>query len=195
MSTIYFVRHGEYENSHIIPLRAKGYPLSQKGIKQIKKVANYFQNKNIFIIFSSPMLRTKQTASIIGEKLNLKIKISNLINELKSPFQEYDKKYLMEKIKNIYANQDHLKKGGETIEDIHKRVNKLVLKILKDFQGKNIIIISHGDPIMIFLNKKDFTSNILQSEVGNYKYIPKSGIVKVTFNTKNQIIGIKELDY
>lgn len=195
MTTIYFVRHGEYKNSHIIPGRTKGYPLSQKGIKQIKGIINYFQDKKIQMIFSSPMLRTKQSAKIIADKLNLSIKISNAVNEVDTPFKECEKNYLFSRIKNIYYHPYHLKNRGETIEEIYQRVKNFVIKILKNYKNKNIIIVSHGDPIMIYLDKRHFTGDLLEHiVVGNYEYIPKAGIIEIKFK-EGKLISTSPLNY
>ena len=46
MTTIYFIRHGEYENPHrLIPLRMKGFLFSKRK-NQIREVGNFLKDKN-----------------------------------------------------------------------------------------------------------------------------------------------------
>src|SRR5581483_7219256 len=65
MPTFYLVRHGAKEKVMGDP------PLSELGREQAKITGNVLKQHAINSIFSSPLLRAKQTAEIIGEKINL----------------------------------------------------------------------------------------------------------------------------
>ncbi|MFH0979449.1 MAG: histidine phosphatase family protein [Candidatus Roizmanbacteria bacterium] len=197
MTTIYFVRHGEYKNFDIVANRLKGFPLSNEGRKQIEKIAVFFKGKNIKAIFSSPLLRTKQTAGILNKKINLKIRISNLINEVDSPFKGSTRKYVLEEIKNVYKNSFYIEHNGETMISIYNRMKKFVNKVLKNYKNKRIIAVSHGDPIMIFLmreRKLKFNGDYSIFKKGKMEYIPPGGVVEINYNNKT-IIGIKPLNW
>ena len=47
-------------------------PLIKKGERRIKEVAKKLKKKKINLIFSSDLLRAKQTALIVGKELKLK---------------------------------------------------------------------------------------------------------------------------
>jgi len=95
MTTIYWARHGQYYNpKDVNPFRLPGFPLDNKGRQQSQKIANYLTKKQISVIYSSPILRCKQTANIIGKKLKIKSKFSSLILETNSPCQGSSKNRL-----------------------------------------------------------------------------------------------------
>ena len=74
MTTIYFVRHGEYKNpDNIVPWRLPHFSLSEKGREDIKRDADYFKDKNIEVTYSSPVLRARQSAKVLVKILNKKI--------------------------------------------------------------------------------------------------------------------------
>lgn len=184
MTTIYFVRHGEYKNpDNIVPWRLPHFPLSDKGKEDINKDAEYFKNRNIEIIYSSPVLRAKQSAKILAKKLNKKIIISSLISEVRTPLQNKHISYKEFNKKRTYPYLDeyHLKNRGENFDDIFRRVNKLVQKTLKLHKGKNIIFVSHGDPIMIYAFIKKGHKITNKDLIDGKDYIPKAGIFELKF--------------
>lgn len=67
MNTIYLIRHGQKENKPGDP------PLTALGIKQAKATATYIHTHNIHSIYTSPFLRTKQTAEIIAKQFQLPV--------------------------------------------------------------------------------------------------------------------------
>jgi len=184
MTTIYFVRHGEYKNpDNIVPWRLPHFPLSNKGKKNINKDAEYFKNKNIEIIYSSPVLRAKQSAKILADKLNKKVVFSSLISEVYTPLQSRHISYkeFFEKRTYPFLDDFHIKNKGESIEKIFFRMEKLVKKVLKKYPNKNVIFVSHGDPIMIYVLTK--TNHKISSDdlINGKNYIPKAGIFELRF--------------
>lgn len=153
-TTIYFSRHGEVHNpNNILYGRLPGFTLSNAGIKCVEKDALDFQDKKIDIIFSSPMLRARQTAKIIGNIINLKPKISYLLSEVNLIFQGMDGIKYKKEIQPFLYSEQYLKKGQESIEDIWKRMKKFVILMHQIYKGKNILAVSHGDPILILKAK------------------------------------------
>ena len=65
---LYVVRHGEtIENANDCLVGRINTSLTEKGINQAKQVSEYFKNKNIDLIVSSPLDRCKKTAEIISD--------------------------------------------------------------------------------------------------------------------------------
>lgn len=58
-----------------------GSPLTSKGKIQAQEAAEKLTDKSIDYIFASPLLRTRQTAEIIAEKLNLPVNFSDDLKE------------------------------------------------------------------------------------------------------------------
>jgi len=198
MTTIYFVRHGEYKNpDNIVPWRLPHFSLSEKGREDIKRDADYFKDKNIEVTYSSPVLRARQSAKVLVKILNKKIIISSLISEVYTPLQNKHLSYEEFNKKKTYPFLDnfHIKNKGESIDEIFLRIDKLVKKVLKKHKDKNIIFVSHGDPIMIYiLRKKGIKISGKLEDFQNNNYIPKAGMIKLDFN-KSELINIKTLNY
>ena len=73
MNTLYLVRHGENranitkEFSH----KKVDYPLTQKGVLQARQTAEYFKDRHVDEVYSSPLRRAMQTAEIIAQTKGL----------------------------------------------------------------------------------------------------------------------------
>jgi broad specificity phosphatase PhoE len=79
-----FVRHGESEKNvqRIKSSTLDKWPLTEKGREHAKNVANRLKEMGQFdILLSSPILRARQTAEIISNKLNLPIIYEELLKE------------------------------------------------------------------------------------------------------------------
>jgi broad specificity phosphatase PhoE len=186
--TIYFIRHGQvYNPKKILYGRLPYFKLSDQGKKEIQMLAYKFQKIKISTIFSSPMLRTKQTACIVKGTKNVQIHVSQLLNEVQlfceGVSTDYYEKYIQ---KDLYKSEN-ISKGQESIESIAHRMVQFVQKTHRIYRGKKIIAVTHGDPILIlkahtmdipfdWKYKKDHypkVGNVLQLEYSNnhYKWI------------------------
>src|SRR5947207_15631849 len=78
---LYLTRHGKVHNpNHILYGRLPRFGLSEQGKKEAQELCLSFKNKNISALYTSPLLRARQTAEIIGNELGLKPSINkNLI--------------------------------------------------------------------------------------------------------------------
>lgn len=153
---IYFVRHGDVKNPKSIWYgRLPFHGLSEKGRLETQKTASYLKDKKIDFIYSSPQLRARQSAEIIRKRLAIKkIHISKKINEVKSSLQGKPAIFLGRIDWHIFASKNN-KIEGETVENLSERMQDFILKITRSHRGKNIAVVTHGDPIMIVKAKKD----------------------------------------
>lgn len=175
MTKIYLVRHCHYQNmDKIIPGRLPGFPLSGQGKKQAQQLAQDFQSQNISTIYTSPILRAHQTADIIGASLNLKPIVNLLAIETNSPLQGITRKDFDSTGGILWNRPQHLKGGGETKQQVLRRTQKLIKKVLQNHQDQNIIIVTHGDPIMTYIRNLDPDAS----------YIPMGGIIKLKYNNQ-----------
>lgn len=148
---IFFVRHGKVNNPKKVWFgRLPGFRLSTQGKKQISETARILVKNKIDAIYASPLLRTKQSAKIIGDILNLPVNYSYDLLEIKSSMQGKSTDYIYSQSPNfnLFSSPTNSIKG-ETIDDVAKRVQKFTTEIIKNHKGKNIIAVTHGDPIMI----------------------------------------------
>lgn len=154
ITTVYFLRHGKVENpKNIIYGRLPGFSLSVTGAKEIEQVAKYFQNNNVSHIYTSPLLRARQTANIIGRRIKLTPKVSRLITEVKIVFAGVEIAEYERKLQPRLYSKEFIDKGSESIKEIEERMLRFLDMIKKRHSGGNILVISHGDPIMILKAK------------------------------------------
>ncbi len=170
---IYFARHGDYQNpDNLQPFRLPGFSLSSTGIEQIKLTAAKLVDKNIRAIFTSPINRCIETATIIGQTLHLFPNQKKSLMEVASPFAGF-KKILVPV--DLYTNSVHIEGGGETSEAVFARMNEFINTLKDTSKNSNYLIVSHGDPMMIFLR------GVLKKEI---RYIPMGGLVMLDYSQK-----------
>lgn len=159
---VFLVRHGNVENpKHII----YGYlplPLSAKGRMEIKRVGALLKKQNIAIIFSSPQKRAQESAKIISQVISKgKLKIKTEIGLRESAFGRYTQGATPEMVKKKYAKimrlyyrqPARLKAGGENLAQMAKRFLVVIKKGIKKNPRKNLVFVSHRDPILAALLK------------------------------------------
>jgi len=150
----YILRHGEAKSNaeDIVSCWPEKFinPLTEKGVAKINKVAKELQNKKIDLIFASPLLRTKQTAEIIANKLRLKVKSDKRLREVgfgafnggsAEKFDNYFKSFA-ERIKRKT-------KRGENYSEVYKRVSSFLMEVNREYKNKNILIVSHQLPLLL----------------------------------------------
>ncbi|MCX6725950.1 MAG: phosphoglycerate mutase family protein [Candidatus Shapirobacteria bacterium] len=179
---IYLTRHCSYQNpKNIIPFRLPGFPLDFQGRQKAYRIAEFFKkNSQVDKIYSSPILRTKQTAQIIAKSLNLRVLIDSLLIEVDSPFQGVNKSL------DVFSQPKHIKGGGESIKQVSIRMMDFIKKVLKEYPNKEIIALSHGDPIMIcvdILTEGKVKEPLLERK----DYVRKGEIFKLVFDQNNKI--------
>ena len=151
----FLMRHGfsEKNKKRIIDLDLEGKrPLTKEGKKEAREsLENLSRKVKIDVIYSSDILRAKETAEI-AKKIFPKAKLYFEKDLRDTNFGEYEGKPEKEFYEKIGSLEEVFKtppKGGESWGECLKRVLKVVQKIDKRHKGKNILIISHGDPLWL----------------------------------------------
>lgn len=176
MARIFLVRHASYsEKYNLLPGRLP-VELSQKGVKEAQKLKRYFQDKSIEKIYSSAVLRCKQTSEIISDGKITVVYDQRLLEGL-SAYQGY----WDPKAWDQFWGHRHLL-GGESDSDIQKRV--LDFFDTTNFEGdKNYIICSHGDPLYYIYQKVSGVPSLkeieLGDEVNNPEDYQKKGSIRI----------------
>ncbi len=169
ITNFYFVRHGEVENSRGIWYgRLDGYPLSNNGKIQADLTADYLKTQYINELYSSPLLRSKQTAEIIALKLNLDIHYSNDLLEINSIYQgkKYSELSMMDY--DIFSSSTNTIEA-ESMDHVVHRINNFLQETSKNKQ--NITVVTHGDVIMmlkLLIQGLELNNNNLRKQTGTY---------------------------
>lgn len=155
------MRHGEVHNpKDILYGRLPRFGLSKRGREIVKNSAEKLKIEGIDHLYSSPMLRARQTAGILENKLNREMKINSFLNEVRIIFQGMALREYREEIQPKLYNKELTAQGQETIDEIASRMEKFTDMIVRKHPGKKILAVSHGDPILIlvaYIKKFPFT--------------------------------------
>jgi broad specificity phosphatase PhoE len=145
---IYFVRHGEVENPGGVKYgRLPGFPLTSRGKLEIEATADKLKGLGIEAIYASSLLRTKQSAEIISEKLNIPIIYDDRL--LEHDHGKYTGVPVAE-----YVKMEYWRAGAETLENCGDRVLDFLYDMKSQNKYQKIAIVGHQGPIvMAILNK------------------------------------------
>ena len=162
---IYLIRHAETvqengirntnEESHIINEKEI---LSVHGEEQSKRLSENTELNNIDVIWSSSYTRAKATAKYIANNNNLPINLDSNLNERKLGNLKELGEFMKDKKTRDPSQEQLLDRkfkttDGESAEDTKKRMNEFFDRILKEYEGKKIAIVSHRRFNKIFLIK------------------------------------------
>jgi alpha-ribazole phosphatase len=184
VKTFYLVRHAQYANPRKILVGRLPVVLSDEGVKEAEKLADFFADKKITQIYSSPVVRCKQTSEIIANReipLTCDIRIAETLSAYQG-YWEYDWAHFYERTKNL---------GGEMPQDVQNRTIKF-WEDIKDEKKDSVIICSHGDPLYLLYAHlaKIATPNIKEIyEIRDDKYQPKASVRKVTYDKGEVAVG------
>ena len=148
-TTIFFVRHGEVNNpKDIVYLRTPRFALSERGRAEVETTAQYLRAEPIRVVYSSPMLRARQTAAIIQNyHPTAPIRISKYINEIRSSWQGISRTEMNALGWDFYGNRRQ--PTDESREDIVERVQRLVRLTLRNHAGEKVVWVAHGDVVIL----------------------------------------------
>lgn len=142
---LYVVRHGltDFENRGRTIGRMDD-PLSVEGIEQAKRFADFFEDKKIDLIISSPLTRARETSLIINKKLNVEMEEEQRIIERymgNYEFKDYPSIKDIVRLWDFEVNTDE--ENVETMEEFKKRVFSFMDDLSSTSSDKNILLVTH----------------------------------------------------
>ncbi len=148
----YFVRHGKTDYSERNTGIYQGFgaelaPLSEEGIKQIKKAAKDKRLKGADIIISSPYTRALQTAAILSRKLDVKIAVETDLHEwvADKSYSWIDDETADRHYDEFAAGEGRYPEGEDRPWEDAQTIKQRVLAVLKKYAGyKKVIVVGHG---------------------------------------------------
>lgn len=194
ITTIYLLRHGAYENpNNINPGRLPGFGLSALGRLQASRLAEFFSKKPISSVFASPLTRTLETAEIIAKRLNLPVVTDDRLLEVQSSFYGVP----IEDVNALaLAGKLYIKKyfdqGLERIPQFFRRMDDCLKDIVQQEQGKHVIVVSHGDPMMSVWFRYHSLAWSKGFALGNW-YVPQASGFKIEFDSSGKPIRVTKV--
>ncbi len=152
----YLVRHGEAENNvrHILnslPEKSE-YPLTELGRKQVQTTADVLGAAKADALWSSPILRARQTAEMISAATGLTVNIDDRLCEVRfGIFNGQAQEAFLEKYPKAEMRlSPDPTDGVESYLDIRVRLTGFLRDMEERYSGKKVIIVSHGDTLEQF---------------------------------------------
>ncbi len=149
-------------------------PLTEKGEKEAEKAAQ--EIKKADLIFSSDLLRTKQTAEIVSKKTGAKIIFDKRLREIdmgelngktvKQAAKFWDEKNNLSKIDYCLKRFEVKAPKGENYFDVKKRVYDFLKDVDKKHKGKNIVVVSHEIPLTLL---ESAVKGLAKEEIINFR--------------------------
>ena len=172
MVTVYLTRHGQTEWN--IEKRLQGHgnsPLTKSGLRGAEELSKRLENINIERIYTSPIERAYKTAIIL--KGNKKIDVVKHEGLKEMNFGDFEGKITEDVMKEnpdwninliMQGNLEMRAPNGETLAEVRERVSKAMDEIIKDNEGKTILIVGHGitlKAIMNYFKDKDVNNEVM----------------------------------
>lgn len=159
MTIIYFIRHAEPDYSNHDDMSRE---LSGKGLQDRKLVTEFLMDKHIDFVFSSPYKRAVDTIAEFAELANLKIQLIEDFRERRidsewiADFNTFSKRQ--------WENFNYKLPGGESLKEVQSRNIRALNSVLENYNGKNIVIGSHGTALSTIINYYDKTFGYTEFE-------------------------------
>ncbi len=143
---ITFIRHGQvYNPEKVVYGRLPGFPLSKLGERQVQAAAEALREVPVAAVFSSPLLRAQQTARLLlAERPEVPLYTSELLNEVRFFFEGQPMALLASRNWDLYTDVDS---AYEQPPDVVARAREFLAQVRRDYAGKHVLAVSHGDVI------------------------------------------------
>ncbi|PEC83258.1 histidine phosphatase family protein [Bacillus cereus] len=186
MTTIYFVRHAHSTYTK----EERERPLSEKGHLDAENVTHLLKDKHIDVVISSPYKRAIQTVQGIANTYNVTIQIEEDLRERllsSEPVADFN-----DAIENVWEDWSFAYEGGESNDVAQRRAVICMQSILKKYKGKNIVIGTHGNIMVLLMNYFDS-----RYDLQFWKTLHMPDVYKLTFdnNCFSSAERIESTDY
>jgi broad specificity phosphatase PhoE len=153
MNHLYLVRHGENlaNLTKEFSYKRVDYSLTPRGELQSQQTGEYFVDKNIHEIYTSPLKRAVETAGFISRRIGVPVEVVENFREINvgdlegRPVNQADWD-LHNEILADWANGklERCFPGGEDCHSLWKRFRAGVIDITAGKENRNIVVVAHG---------------------------------------------------
>ncbi|MDI5966612.1 histidine phosphatase family protein [Streptomyces sp. SL13] len=150
MTTLHLVRHGqsEWNLAGRLQGQAPGIPLTGLGHEQAAAAALSLDGVPAVALYSSDLLRARQTASPVAERLGLPVRVDARLREQgHGQLEGFPTRQLLEAAPYDFADPDAHAPGGESTRDVHRRMAAVLTDCLERHRGRHVVLVGHGDAI------------------------------------------------
>ncbi len=158
MVELILVRHGETEwNRNLKIMGDLPIPLNDTGKRQVADLADYFSRGEFHTIYTSPMVRARETAEgfrgeretpILDEPALAEINYGPWVGKTFAEVRD-----LPEFADYHLRPEESQVPGGESMKGVAERLDSFFERIREKHQGERVVAVSHADVIKIALVK------------------------------------------
>jgi broad specificity phosphatase PhoE len=185
---IWFIRHGESEinvpgNPRLVPDGGVSYPLTRKGVEQVRALATQLSGAPITKIYSSTHLRAIQTADAVAFAHTLTLQLAPEAVEIdfgllpaanqngRAIYEELSRKWLIEK--DLEARHGE----GESFADVQRRFLPFVREVMNRhaLDSGIVVIVAHSATLGFMV---PMLATNVPSDFALRHPLPNTGIIK-----------------
>ena len=148
-TNLYLVRHAH----SVYTADEMGRPLSARGLDDAKMVTELLEKERIDYVFSSPYQRAIQTVEGIAAAIHREVELEEGFKERILAGKPVDDFELA--IAKVWDDEDFAWEGGESNKAAQARGVSAMLRVLESCQGKNVVIGTHGNIMVLIMNHFD----------------------------------------
>ncbi len=192
MTTVVLLRHGQsLGNIYSVFLGHTDLGLTDLGRRQAEKAAVYLDRYRFDAIYSSDLLRTRETAAPVAERQGLPVREDSDFREVYAGAWE---KLGFEEIKRRFPRTYAIWKndighatptGGESVLAMAERVYAAFDRVVKENEGKTVLIVTHATPVRLL------TCRFLRRDpsfAGTVPWSPNASVTAVTVDENGYTI-------
>ncbi|MBH5317941.1 histidine phosphatase family protein [Paenibacillus sp. GSMTC-2017] len=164
------VRHGQTDwNAKGIIQGQTDIPLNEEGISQATALAERLSEEDSIwdAVISSDLMRARDTAVIIAEKLGIPLLTADTRFRERS-FGQVEGTTEAERAQRYGSDWRKQDVGMETNESISARGLEAIEELMKNDDGRNVLIVSHGSFIAQML--QTLCTDLEDTKLGNLSY-------------------------
>ena len=147
---LFLARHGETaDNEHRLILGRRDPPLSERGLEQATGLASRAMAAGVVAIWTSPLLRARQTAAVVGEAIAVEpVVMAELIESDRGAWEGRYQKKLAANSPELFrafeaADPDFVFPGGESLRSQVDRTRS-ALAIIWANPGPSLVVAHAG---------------------------------------------------
>jgi broad specificity phosphatase PhoE len=153
-TVVHLLRHGEVQNpDHIIYGRLPGYHLSANGRLMASGAADFFSERAVVAVFSSPLDRALETAQPVAERLGLQIVTDERLIESSNRFEGLRFGVGDGSLRHPehwrYLVNPFLPSWGEPYRQVAARMAAAMADARRAAAGREVVCVTHQLPIWV----------------------------------------------
>lgn len=152
-ATIHLVRHGQVANpKNVIYGRLPGYNLSEKGRKQAEAAGERLAERDIGVIWSSPLERAQETTAAIAARHAVEIVTDDRLVESATTLEGIGRDVLtfVRSPKHWWSLRNPMRPSwGESFGEIRARMMEAIGEAVESAGGRDVVIVAHQTPVLV----------------------------------------------